>query len=195
MVDREGDARMKRFVVMTVGKTHSGKTTFARALEQQLHNSLVIDQDNHAEFINAYYKALQPKQGPNALKYALTQTIVDYAVTRTDSHLILCNSNRSRRGRLEVLEHFHNEGFISVLVNFDLPDEVLYARVADSQRSTAIFRRASSFAEVLHRQIADSHKDDAAAPVEGEADHLYVISDSAEVPAVIRSIVELVRML
>lgn len=34
---------------MTVGKTHSGKTTFAKALEQQLPCSLVIDQDNHAE--------------------------------------------------------------------------------------------------------------------------------------------------
>jgi hypothetical protein len=39
---------MKRLVIITVGKTHSGKTTFAKALEQQLHNSLVIDQDNHA---------------------------------------------------------------------------------------------------------------------------------------------------
>lgn len=42
---------MKRLVVITVGKTHSGKSTFAQALEQQLHESLVIDQDNHAEFL------------------------------------------------------------------------------------------------------------------------------------------------
>ena len=69
---------------MTVGKTHSGKTTFAKALEQQLHNSLVIDQDNHAEFINIYYKTLQPKEGPNTIKYAITQTIVDYAVNQTN---------------------------------------------------------------------------------------------------------------
>lgn len=27
---------MKRFVIITVGKTHSGKTTFARALEKEL---------------------------------------------------------------------------------------------------------------------------------------------------------------
>jgi deoxyadenosine/deoxycytidine kinase len=40
---------------MTVGKTYSGKTTFARALEQELNNSFVMDQDNHAEFINTFY--------------------------------------------------------------------------------------------------------------------------------------------
>lgn len=33
---------MKRFVILTVGKTHSGKTTFAKALEQQLRNLLVL---------------------------------------------------------------------------------------------------------------------------------------------------------
>lgn len=86
---------MKRLVIITVDKTHSGKTTFAKALEQQVNNSLVIDQDNHAEFINTNYKTLLPKQGPNTIKYAITQTIVDHAVNQTDFHLILCNSNRS----------------------------------------------------------------------------------------------------
>ncbi|CAG9614046.1 hypothetical protein BACCIP111899_03273 [Bacillus rhizoplanae] len=52
---------MKRLVIITVGKTHSGKTTFARALEKELNNSSVMDQDNHAEFINTFYKNLQPK--------------------------------------------------------------------------------------------------------------------------------------
>lgn len=63
---------MKRLVIITVGKTHSGKTTFARVLEEELNNSIVIDQDNHAEFINTYYKELQPKQGPDTLKYAIS---------------------------------------------------------------------------------------------------------------------------
>lgn len=41
---------MKRLVIITVGKTHSGKTTFARMLEKRLTNSIVMDQDNHAAF-------------------------------------------------------------------------------------------------------------------------------------------------
>ena len=47
---------MKRFVIITVGKTHSGKTTFAKALEKELSHSFVMDQDNQAEFINTHYE-------------------------------------------------------------------------------------------------------------------------------------------
>lgn len=47
---------MKRFVIITVGKTHSGKTTFARELEKEFPHSFVMDQDNQAEFINSHYE-------------------------------------------------------------------------------------------------------------------------------------------
>ncbi|MBS4200793.1 ATP-binding protein [Bacillus sp. FJAT-49732] len=184
---------MKRLVIITVGKTHSGKTTFAKALEQQLHHSIVIDQDNHAEFINTHYKSLLPKQGPNTIKYDITQTIVDYAVNQTNLHLILCNSNRSRKNRLDLLRHFHNKGFISVLVNFDIPDHVLQERVANSQRTKTIFRTASSFEEVLTRQQAESHKSDITAPIEGESEYLYVIKNNDDFYSITERIVEIAR--
>lgn len=175
---------------MTVGKTHSGKTTFARALEQKLENSLVMDQDNNAEFINRYYKNLQPKTGPNTLKHAISQLIVDYAKEQSDCHLIICNSNRSRKGRAYLLEQLYpQEEFIRILVHFDLPDDILHARVATSQRDTSIFRSASNFVEVLDWQNADSLNEDVADPDESEADHLFVIKDSQEVDSVIQRIV------
>jgi predicted kinase len=186
---------MNRLVIMTVGKTHSGKTTFAHALEQKLTDSVVIDQDNHAEFINTYYKNLLPKQGPNTLKNAISQTIVDYAVNQTDLHLIICNSNRNRKWRLELLEQFKQKGFTCVLVHFDIPDDILQRRVDHSQRSTRIFRSASTFAEVLVRQQADSLKDDVTDPIEGEADQLYVLRDNEEVDAVIQEIVKVAQKL
>ncbi|MBN8204190.1 ATP-binding protein [Bacillus sp. NTK034] len=181
---------MKRLVIITVGKTHSGKTTFARALEKQLNNSFVMDQDNHAEFVNTYYKNLQPKQGPNTLKHSLSKLIVDYAKENTDFHFIICNSNRSRKGRLYLLEElFTTDEFIRILVHFDIPDEVLQERVIQSQRSTNIFRGAySNFEEVLVRQQAESLKEDVVDPIEGEADHLFVIKDNEEVNEVIQKI-------
>jgi len=182
---------MNRLVIITVGKTHSGKTTFAKDLEQQLGNSIVIDQDNHAEFINTFYKSLLPSQGPNTIKYAVTQTIVDYAVNQTSFHLILCNSNRSRNDRLELLRHFRDKGFISILVHFDIPDYVLQARVANSKRSTTIFRSAATFEEVLNRQMAESHKSELIAPIEGEADYLFTINNNDDVQSVIRKIVDI----
>lgn len=188
-----GGILMNRFVIITVGKTHSGKTTFAKALEQQLHNSIVIDQDNHAEFINTYYKSLLPKQGPNAIKYAITQTIVDYAVNQTDFHLIICNSNRSRKARLDLIKHFQLKGFSTIIVYFDIPDHILQARVTNSPRSTTIFRIASTFEEVLARQQAESHKSDLSAPKEGEADYLFNIRNNDEAPSVARRIVDIAK--
>ncbi|MCJ8007826.1 ATP-binding protein [Lederbergia wuyishanensis] len=182
---------MKRLVIITVGKTHSGKTTFARGLEQQLYNSIVIDQDNHAEFINTYYRSLLPQKGPNTIKYAVTQTIVDYAVNQTDFHLILCNSNRSERARLNLLKNFKNKGFITILVHLDIPDHILQERVSSSHRSTAIFRTASTFEEVLNRQQAESHSD----PIEEEADYLFVIKDTEEIQLVTSRITDIANSL
>lgn len=184
---------MKRLVVMTVGKTHSGKTTFARLLEKRLDNSFVMDQDNHAEFINTYYEKLQPRTGPNTLKHSLSRFIVDYAIENTDLHLIVCNSNRNRRSRMSLLKGlFNKEQFVRILVHFDLPDSILKERVQQSQRSTNIFRGAySNFEHVLLRQQAESQLEDIADPVEGEADYLFVVKDDDDVDIVIEKIVHI----
>jgi len=181
---------MKRIVVVTVGKTHSGKTTFAKQLESQLENSVVIDQDNHASFLNAHYMFLQPKEGPNKLKFAITQTIIDYAVNQTTCHLILSNCNLFRQGRMSLLDKFRSKGFVTILVYFDLPIALLRLRVKESQRSKDIFRRASSFEEVLERQL----KSEESAPQITEADHLFVVKSSEEVPAILKHITELTEL-
>lgn len=187
---------MERLAIITVGKTHSGKTTFARALEKKLNNSFVMDQDNQAEFINKYYKKLRPKQGPNTLKYELTRQIVAYAKENTDLHFIICNSNRGRKGRLYLLEELFPKGeFVRILVHFDIPDDVLQARVKQSQRSTNILRAAANFEEVLIRQQTDSLKEDIKDPVEGEADHLFVIKNNAETQSIIQRIVHIAQSL
>ncbi|WP_151734854.1 AAA family ATPase ['Paenibacillus yunnanensis' Narsing Rao et al. 2020] len=186
---------MKRLVVITVGKTHSGKTTFAKKLEQHLNHSVVIDRDNHAEFIHTYYKSLLPKQGVNTLKDAISRTIIDFAANQTNFHIILCNANRGRKGRLDLLEWFRSKGFVSIIVNFDIPDAILLSRIADSQRSTAILRNASTFEEVLSRQLAGSHNDDVLPPTSDEAHHLLVIKDSNEVQSTIQEIVQIARSL
>lgn len=184
---------MKRLVIITVGKTHSGKTTFARALEKELPNSFVMDQDNQAEFINTHYEKLQPTKGPNTFKHVLSKFIVDYAKEHTNLHLIICNSNRSRNGRMYLLnELFKKEEYVRILVHFDIPDDVLYERVARSKRSTNIFRgNYSSFKEVLNRQQAESLHEDVVHPVENEADYLFVIHDSKDVKSTIEEIVHL----
>ncbi|EJQ00071.1 ATP-binding protein [Bacillus cereus] len=184
---------MKRLVIITVGKTHSGKTTFARTLEKELPNSFIMDQDNQAEFINTHYEKLQPTEGPNTFKHGLSKFIVDYAKECTNLHLIICNSNRSRNGRMYLLnELFKKEEYVRILIHFDIPDDVLYERVTRSKRSTNIFRgNYSNFKEVLNRQQAESLHEDIVDPVENEADYLFVIHDSKDVSPTIEEIFHL----
>lgn len=182
---------MTRLVIMTVGKTHSGKTTFAKALEKKMPNTIVIDQDNHAEILQTYYPALVPQEGPNTLKYAFTQTIVDYAVSETNCHVILCNSNRNPKGRMNLLNYYHEKGFASILVNFDVPDYLLEERIRGSQRSTDILRTVSSFEEVLIQQQNETHKTDLVVPSKSEANHLFVIKNVNEVESIISNIIKI----
>ena len=185
---------MNRLVIMTVGKTHSGKTTFAKTLEKEMPNSVLIDQDNHAEFLHNHYQTLLPKQGHNMIKYALTQTIVNYAVTETNCHLILCNSNRNRKGRLQLIDYYQKQGFTCVLVNFDIPEHILFERIANSECSTKILRTASTFEEVLTRQQDETNKGDVIAPIEGEADYLFLIKNVEEIEHVIQKIVHIAQV-
>ncbi|MGY3417432.1 tRNA uridine 5-carbamoylmethylation protein Kti12 [Bacillus mycoides] len=184
---------MKRLVIITVGKTHSGKTTFAKALEKEFPHSFIMDPDNQAEFINTHYEKLQPTEGPNIFKHVLSKFIVDYAKEHTILHLIICNSNRTRNRRMYLLnELFKEEEYVRILVHFDIPDDVLYERVTRSKRSTNIFRgNYSSFKEVLNRQQAESLHEDVVDPVENEADYLFVIRDSKDVKSTIEEIVHL----
>ncbi|MCP1393769.1 MULTISPECIES: ATP-binding protein [Bacillus cereus group] len=186
---------MKRLVIITVGKTHSGKTTFAKELEKELPNSFIMDQDNQAEFINTHYEKLQPTEGSNILKHGLSKFIVDYAKEHTNLHLIICNSNRSKNGRFYLLnEVFPQNEYIRILVHFDIPDDVLYERVARSTRNTNIFRGGySSFKEVLDRQQTELLHDDVVDPIENEADYLFVIRNSKDVNSTILKIVHLAK--
>ncbi|WP_440895008.1 ATP-binding protein [Amphibacillus sp. Q70] len=187
---------MKRLVIITVGKTHSGKSTFAKDLEQALENAFVMDQDNHAEFINTYYQKLQPLSGPNTLKHSISHLIVDYAKKHTDLHIIVSNSNRGLKGRRYLLEEIYpKDEFIRILVHFDIPDEVLHDRVINSQRCTNIFRLASNFEEVLLRQQADSQLEGVVDPVEGEANYLFVIKNNDEADSVIEKITHISKSL
>ncbi|EJQ45810.1 hypothetical protein IEE_02188 [Bacillus cereus BAG5X1-1] len=184
---------MKRLVIITVGKTHSGKTTFAKELEKELPNSFIMDQDNQAEFINTYYEKLQPTEGTNTLKHGLSKFIVDYAKEYTNLYFIICNSNRNKNGRLYLLnEVFPQNEYVRILVHFDIPDDVLYERMARSKRNTNIFRgNYSSFKEVFVRQQAESQHENVVDPVENEADYLFVINDSEEVKSTIKEIVHI----
>ncbi len=92
---------------------------------------------------------------------------------------------------MKLLDQFYSKGFISILVHFDVPDHILKARIANSNRSTAVFRTASTFDEVLIRQQDESYKENVIDPVAGEADHLFVIKKEDDVESVMQEIINI----
>lgn len=158
---------MERFIIMTVGKTHSGKTTFAKGLQEGMKNAVLIDQDNHDLFLSKHYQELLPQTGPNDLKHAITQTIVEYAVRETSAHLMLCNANLNRASRTELLSYCRNKGFFTM---------TLRKRMAKGNRDTAILRTVPGFEQVVDRQMHEASE-----PLADEADYLFVISDENDV--------------
>lgn len=144
----------KRLAILTVGKTHSGKTTFAKKLEAALSGALVLDQDVQAEFLNQHYAKLVPTEGPNVLKHSLTRLLADYVKHQTDLHVIVSNANLSRQSRADLLRDVYDaQTFTRILVRFDIPEEELIKRIHQAERTTSIMRgEVSSFLDVLLMQ-------------------------------------------
>ncbi len=180
---------MNHLAILTVGKTHSGKTSFAKKLETKMPNSLVIDQDAQAEFLHIYYQKLIPEKGPNIIKNKLTKLILDYAVEETSSHIILSNANRSYDNRKRLLDYFQEKGFMTALVHFAIPDVILEQRIANSHRNPAIIRTASSFDHVLASQQAEDKTETVLIPTSAEATHLYTVKNDEEIDSVIHQII------
>ena len=146
---------MKRIVILTIGPTHSGKTTIARQLEQTLSHFVVLDQDNQAEFLNAHYEKLVPQNGPNTLKFLLSETLLHYAIAETSYNLILCNSNIHKAPRQQLLARFFPaEQFVRVYIHFDFAREVLQTRIDNTLRDTKLFRDSTyTYEELLESQL------------------------------------------
>lgn len=173
----------KRYCILTIGKTHSGKSTFARSLERDCSNCLIIDQDIQAAFLQSNYPKLVPTDGENFIKYALSDTIVKYAMLHTSFHLILCNANLNEKGRSTLMKRLTSEGFEVIVVKFALPYEVLKKRVSESNRDPKILRTIDSFEELLERQKE--------LPLPDQLEHLYkefIIRREEDVAEVIQKI-------
>ncbi|QSS98796.1 AAA family ATPase [Pontibacillus sp. ALD_SL1] len=121
------------------------------------------------------------------LKYVVSQSILDYALDYTDAHLILRNSNLSRMGRSKLLNQFRQKRMKTIIVYFNLPNQVLEERIERTNRSTDIFRVATTFEEVLKRQSVNE-QEDLLPPTQSETDHLFVIKGAQDNQTVISDI-------
>lgn len=169
-------------MIMLVGKTHTGKTTFGRLLKERVANLIVLETDPIALFLREHFaevayvddKEHTGKFEKVALKFQLFQTIFERAL-EIEKPLVLSNSNMWKEGRKRILEQCKKAGRPTTGIHFDLPIEVLKERAVVSGRDKRVLRTSQHFAELLERQ-----ENRMQVPDPSEFDEFYIVHSQAE---------------
>ena len=181
---------------MTVGKTHSGKTTFGRELVKKVKGSCVIDADDIAIFLKETYPSLYDKtyikkndectQG-YYLKRATYLSVCHHAL-RTKLTVILSNANAYKMYRDEVCAFAHQEKRKIVMIYFNLPEDILLQRISTTDHSMSCLSESKSFEDLLlHKQATFEP------PSRKEADIFFEINDDKSRKAVQKAIIALIN--
>jgi septin family protein len=103
------------YVIMTVGKTHSGKTTFGKKLVEKIKKSCLLDFDMLVEFLKITYPWLYDSENFKTSKDAndahyislkIRNMILKQAI-KTDLSIIFTNANSLKRLRKDVKKSAH----------------------------------------------------------------------------------------
>jgi len=132
---------------MFIGKTHSGKTTFAKELEETKKDVLTLEADPIALFMREKFPKLREIDDKEhcgafqnaSLKYRLFLLLLEFSMSfgRT---IILSNSNMYERGRKLVFELVKKYKYKIIGVYFDFPEEFLINRIKKTKRTTKVLR-------------------------------------------------------
>ena len=146
-----------QFVIMTVGKTHSGKTTFGKDLAEKLKKYCLLDFDMLVEFFKITYPWLynienfkSSKDAYNAHYLSLkARTLLFKQALKTDLPIIFTNANTLKKLRKEFCDLTHKEGKKIIMIYFNRPENVLLKRIEQSKRSKICLTRSTDFQDLL----------------------------------------------
>ena len=186
-----------QFVIMTVGKTHSGKTTFGMELAKKIKKSCVLDADILSEFLKTTYPVLyQSDREKNSekktqwyyLKLSLMIEIFKKAL-KTDATIVstAANSNKRIRGRGRLLAHRAWRKLI--MIYFNRPENILLERIKKSTRSKVCLTHSKDFNDLLTNKQKKLFEQ----PSSKEADLFFEINDDQSRKKVQKEIIALVN--
>ena len=144
---------------MCVGYTHSGKTTFARNLEKELTNIVLIDNDDIATFINAKYPVAvfspynsvkRTYKEPN-FKFLIFQESFKFCL-RAGLHVIHASGNLGKDSRIFIRKNVKKYNYKLITIYFNLPKELLLERIKNTKKDTSAFRSSKKWSEILPKQ-------------------------------------------
>src|SRR3989344_5046020 len=139
-------AKNKKYVIMCVGHTHTGKTTFAKKLLRKHHKFTLLDSDEVAVFLrekyplivdSPYNKARYAFKDAN-LKITVFKDIYTFSL-RTGLNLILSNGNLAKNMRSFVINNAKKHGYKIITIYFNLPREIILQRLKKTKKSNKVF--------------------------------------------------------
>ncbi|MEK7144789.1 MAG: AAA family ATPase [Patescibacteria group bacterium] len=169
-------------VIVLVGKTHTGKTTFGRLLKERVTNLIALETDTIAIFLREHFaevafvddKEHTGKFEKVSLKFLLFKNIFERAL-EINAPLMLSNSNMWREGRRVLIAECKKARRPTVGVYFDLPIETLKERTEHSERDKRVLRTSRHFPELLERQESRMQM-----PDPSEFDEFHVVHSQDE---------------
>jgi predicted kinase len=149
----------KNKLVMFIGKTHSGKTTFAKVLTESLPDVLNLEADPISIFMKEEFPKLRELDDRNhsgdfkemSLKFKTFLLFVEFAMS-LKKPVVLSNSNMWVKGREAIFELCKKFNYEVIGVYFNLPEDVLSTRIDSAQRETKALRISKDFQDLLIRQ-------------------------------------------
>lgn len=119
---------------MIVGMNHSGKTTFARQLEQKVNNLVVVENDVRREFAEKNYRKLRDISRewvrtfdrPDLRTYHL-KTMIEYAILEW-LNICLANCNTKKQYRKAIIEFARNNNAKVIMIHMNIEYRILLER-------------------------------------------------------------------
>lgn len=148
-----------KYIIMLVGYTHSGKTTFAKNFIKNNKDFTMIDNDEIASFLNKTYplvvhsnynKIKRNFKEPN-LKFLISTEIFKFSL-KANLNIIHASGNLGKDARLLVTNNAKKFGYKLITVYFNLPRDILLNRIKNSKKPKDCFKLSKNWDQVFEKQ-------------------------------------------
>ncbi len=185
---------MSKFAIMMVGKTHSGKTTFARELEKII-NGVVLQTDPIIIFLKKEFSVNLDKDKEHdgsfknpSLKIKIFNTIFEHILKKGNLIPILSNSNMYQKLRDQIILYLRKNNIKVIGVYLNFSEQFLINRIEKSQKSTEVLSVSKDYKECLINQRKRFIE-----PRENEFDYFFEVNSEDELADVKNKIKDIIK--
>lgn len=176
-------------VVMAVGKTHSGKSTFAQNLAQKLPNFLILNSDPIELFLKKNYPSFYgfdttptDNYSHQELRASILRTVLLFGLAN-GLDCILANANLTRETRRRTMKVARKARAKVVIVYFNLLTDTLSDRIRVAKKSKSVLTESKDFEILLKKQTRLFEP-----PIPDESDYFIEINETTDTSKVIEKI-------